>query len=57
MHKSLKFSVTAALMITVAHVASADEVKLQSDDNSINLSGDLIDFKNGVYFIRTDLGA
>ncbi|MBM7069374.1 phosphate ABC transporter substrate-binding/OmpA family protein [Actibacterium sp. 188UL27-1] len=57
MQKSLKFSVTAALMLTVAHVASADEVKLQSDDNSINLSGDLIDFKNGVYFIRTDLGA
>ncbi|MEL6520759.1 MAG: phosphate ABC transporter substrate-binding/OmpA family protein [Pseudomonadota bacterium] len=34
----------------------ADRVKLQSEDRGINVSGDLIEYSNGIYHIRTDLG-
>jgi phosphate transport system substrate-binding protein len=47
---------TCALMTFASGTALADDVTLTSADRTVNLVGELVDFSDGNYVIRTDLG-
>lgn len=54
-------TVKKALMISAATclptLAGAQEVTLKSPDGAFNLTGELVEYQDNVYVIRTDLGA
>jgi len=56
--KHIKSGLLAALMMgtVLPQVAAADSVVLKSADGSINLAGDLVEFTDQFYVLRTSLG-
>lgn len=47
----------AAVLSVAAPVWAENTITLQSQDDAVNLTGELVSFEEGVYVIRTNLGA
>jgi len=49
-------SVVLASGLAFTHAAYANDVQLRSTDGTMNLTGELVSFEDGIYKIRTELG-
>lgn len=53
----LRSSVAAGLLFAVPSMALAQDVNLRSPDGNLDLSGELIEYQDNTYVLRTDIGA
>ncbi len=53
---SAKLTLLAGLVLSLPSFAAAQEVNLKSPDGSVNLTGELIEFKDNAYIIASKFG-